>query len=78
MLVEELKRNDIIGWLRNEPNKPWAFSINYERHGEEKTMFPDFMIFGKKGTAVVCDILEPIVSVRRTVWPKQRDSLTSQ
>jgi hypothetical protein len=48
------------GWLlRNEERKPWAFSINYERHGEQKAMYPDFLIFRKQSGAIVCDVLEP-------------------
>jgi len=59
VLADELARNDVIGWLRNEPRKPWAFSLSYERHGEAQGMYPDFLIFRRVGEHVVCDVLEP-------------------
>lgn len=59
VLAEELKRSDVVGWLRNEPNKPWAFRVNYKRHGDEKEMFPDFIIFREQNGSIVVDVLEP-------------------
>lgn len=60
VLAEELDRGDeVIAWLRNEPRKPWALSINYKRGGVENAMYPDFVIFRTQGAHIVCDILEP-------------------
>ncbi|HSC21040.1 MAG TPA: hypothetical protein VLC07_04870, partial [Solirubrobacterales bacterium] len=59
VLSEELENPDVIGWLRNEPSKPWAFSLSYERHGEEHEMYPDFVVFRMQGGMVVVDLLEP-------------------
>lgn len=60
VLAEELARGDeVIAWLRNEPRKPWALSINYKRHGVENAMYPDFVIFRKANGSILCDILEP-------------------
>lgn len=60
VISEELARGEeVIGWLRNEPRKPWAFSVNYTRHGVENAMYPDFIIFRKADGHIVCDILEP-------------------
>ena len=58
-LAEELARKGVIGWLRNEDRKPWAFGINYEKGGLPSTMYPDFLIFRKDGGHVVTDVLEP-------------------
>ena len=60
VLAEELAGGDeVLSWLRNEPRKPWAFSINYSRHGVENAMYPDFIIFRKANGRVLCDVLEP-------------------
>lgn len=59
VLSEELAKKEVVGWLRNEPNKPWAFRISYELHGDEHQMFPDFVIFRKQKGAIVVDVLEP-------------------
>jgi len=58
-LAEDLGRDDVVGWLRNESRKPWAFSLSYQRHGEAQGMYPDFLIFRRAGGHVVCDVLEP-------------------
>lgn len=59
LLAEELQRDDLLGWLRNEDRKQWSFSIAYERGGEWRTMYPDFLVFRDVNGAVVCDVLEP-------------------
>ncbi|MBA3370936.1 MAG: hypothetical protein H0T96_05710 [Thermoleophilaceae bacterium] len=59
VLGEELARDEVIGWLRNEPRKPWAFSLSYQRHGEAQGMYPDFLLFRRDGQHIVCDVLEP-------------------
>ncbi len=60
VLTEELAGGDeVLAWLRNEPRKPWAFSINYSRHGVENAMYPDFIIFRKANGRILCDVLEP-------------------
>jgi len=59
VLTQELGRDEVMAWIRNEPRKPWAFSTTYERHGEERAMYPDFLLFRRANGTVVCDILEP-------------------
>lgn len=58
-LEAEIKRPEVIGWLRNYDRKPWALALPYEYHGETRPMFPDFMVVRSKGKALVVDILEP-------------------
>ncbi|MGH8733520.1 MAG: hypothetical protein ACREVB_07545, partial [Burkholderiales bacterium] len=50
---------DAIGWLRNEPRKPWAFTLSYQAGKDRKPMYPDFIVFRRQGDGLVCDILEP-------------------
>jgi type III restriction enzyme len=59
VLKEELSNSEVVGWLRNDPRKPWAFSIPYVLDGEDRPMYPDFLVFRKEGKEMVCDILEP-------------------
>jgi type III restriction enzyme len=30
VVTEELKRNDLVGWLRNLRRKPWSLTVPYE------------------------------------------------
>lgn len=59
VIDEELEKDEVVGWLRNEPRKPWSFSVPYAANGEDKPHFPDFLIFRKQGSGIVCDVLEP-------------------
>jgi type III restriction enzyme len=58
-LQAALADDDAIAWLRNDPRKPWSFTVPYEAGGEFKAMYPDFLVFRRQGGGVVCDILEP-------------------
>lgn len=59
VIEEEMARSDFVGWLRNVPRKPWALALPYELHGEEKPMYPDFLVVRKDGDNHIVDILEP-------------------
>jgi type III restriction enzyme len=59
VLKDEIAKDEVVGWLRNDPRKQWSFCIPFEVGGEERPMYPDFLIFRKQGKKVVCDILEP-------------------
>lgn len=50
---------DVVGWLRNDPRKPWALSIPYKKGAEDRPMYPDFLVFRRSGSGIVCDIYEP-------------------
>lgn len=56
---EELKRDDVLGWLRNQPRKTWSFLVPYEWEGNDVPMYPDFLFFRKDGERIVVDILDP-------------------
>jgi len=59
VLEEELKKKDLVGWLRNVDRKPWSFEIPYSTGGTIKPMFPDFVVVRKLETEHLIDILEP-------------------
>ncbi len=59
VIDEALADSKVIGWLRNEPRKPWAFSIAYRKAGEDHPMYPDVLVFRRDGGGVLCDIYEP-------------------
>lgn len=56
---EELKKDEVLGWLRNQPRKTWSFLVPYEWEGNDVPMFPDFLFFRKDGDSIVVDILDP-------------------
>ena len=59
VIDEELANQDVLGWLRNEPRKPWALTIPYTLGPEKRPMYPDFLVFRKQGDEIVADILDP-------------------
>ena len=60
VLEEEQRQADYVCWLRNPPRKPWSLCIPYEMGGEQKPVYPDFVIIRKDSdNEYVVDILEP-------------------
>lgn len=59
VLGEELARDDVVGWLRNQDRKPWSLEIPYISAGLARPMFPDLLIVRQVGKRVKFDILEP-------------------
>jgi len=62
VIATEMGRPDFVGWLRNVPRKPWALALPYEMGGEERPMYPDFLVVRKDGANHIVDILEPHAS----------------
>jgi len=59
VIEAEIARADVVGWLRNVPRKPWALSLPYEMGGEDRPMYPDFLVVRTDGDGHTVDILEP-------------------
>lgn len=59
VLAEELKREEVVAWLRNLDRKPWSLEIPYEAAGIARPMFPDLLIVRSDGGDFLFDILEP-------------------
>jgi type III restriction enzyme len=59
VLDEVMKDKQLVGWLRNEPRKPWAFAVPYDDGKGDRPLFPDFLAFRKQRGGIVCDVLEP-------------------
>ncbi len=59
VIVTEIAREDVMGWLRNIERKPWALALPYELGGEVRPMYPDFLVVRRDGVGLVVDILEP-------------------
>jgi len=59
-LEEETKREDFVCWLRNPPRERWALCLPYEKEGETRATYPDFIIVRRDPyLKYVIDILEP-------------------
>lgn len=58
VLREELRRQDVVGWLRNVDRKQWSLEIPYTTGAEIRPMFPD-VIARKEHEGYVFDVLEP-------------------
>jgi type III restriction enzyme len=56
----ELKRPDVVRWLRNYERKPWSLCIPYESGGEKRPTYPDFLVIRRnKAGHYIVDLLEP-------------------
>lgn len=58
-LERELAPKEVVGWLRNTDRKPWALCVPYDVDGEDRPMYPDFLIIRSKKGRLVVDIIEP-------------------
>ena len=60
LIEEESNRNDFLCWLRNPSKAAWALCLPYDKDGEKKPFYPDFLIVRSDPTVdYVVDILEP-------------------
>lgn len=55
----ELRRNDVLGWIRNPDRKPWSVCVPYKAAGEWKPLYPDFLVVRAEGKDLTIDILDP-------------------
>ena len=58
ILEKEMERPHYVGFLRNIARKPWALCIPYGPE-TDRPFYPDLLIFSRKKSKVVIDILEP-------------------
>ncbi len=59
ILKEELARKEVVAWLRNTDRKPWALCIPYEMNGEDRPMYPDFLLIRSEKGKLIVDIIDP-------------------
>lgn len=59
VLDRELASSSVVGWLRNTDRKPWALCVPYEVEGEDRSMYPDFLVVRKEGRHLTVDIIDP-------------------
>ena len=59
VIEQEIARADLVGWLRNVDRKQWALCVPYEMDGEDRPMYPDFLVVRREGKRLVVDIIEP-------------------
>jgi type III restriction enzyme len=70
VLATALAQTGAVAWLRNVPRQDGSLSIPYRLHSEVRPMYPDFLVFRKKGTGFEVDILEPHASAFEDGWAK--------
>lgn len=59
VLRRELGSTDVVAWLRNVDRKAWALCVPYEIDGEDKPMYPDFLVIRSQRDQLVVDIIDP-------------------
>ena len=55
----EIRRPDVVGWIRNFERRLWALCVPFPDGGQYKPMYPDFLVVRKIGDNYIVDILEP-------------------
>ncbi|MEX2645674.1 MAG: DEAD/DEAH box helicase family protein [Gaiellaceae bacterium] len=70
VINQELAREDVVGWLRNPPRKPWSISIPYRSGGQDKALYPDFLILREDEGGQVVDLVDPHTTSLSDAWPK--------
>jgi type III restriction enzyme len=55
----ELKRTDVVGWLRNLDRKPWSVCIPRRDGPRWRGIYPDFIFFRKTASGIIADIVDP-------------------
>jgi len=75
LMKSELKKGEVVGWLRNLPRRDWALCIPYELAGV-KPFYPDFVIVRRSGKDFIADVLEPHDDSRTDTWAKAKGLAT--
>ncbi len=66
-----LAEDGAIGWLRNPPRKEWSLCVPYKgASGDDRGLYPDFLVFRQQDAHVVCDIIDPHSHALADAWPK--------
>jgi type III restriction enzyme len=71
-LEEELRRKDIVGWLRNLDRKPWSLCVPYEMGKGYKGCYPDFLVVRKVRGHLVVDIVDPHLLTFEDAWHRAK------
>lgn len=58
-LEPEIKRKEIVAWLRNMDRKKWSFRVPYELDGRYRALYPDFLLVRRVSSRLVVDVLDP-------------------
>ena len=71
VLKDALSEKGVVGWLRNPPRKEWSLCVPYRGPGgDDRGLYPDFLIFRKQGADIVCDIIDPHSTALADAWSK--------
>lgn len=70
VLAEALAEKGAVGWLRNQPRQEWSFTVPYRQDGEDRPLYPDFLVFRRTGGKIVADVLEPHATAYADSWAK--------
>lgn len=70
VLTTALAETGAVAWLRNVPRRDGSFAVPYELDTEHRPLYPDFLVFRKKGSSFVVDVLEPHASSFSDGWAK--------
>jgi type III restriction enzyme len=59
VIQTEIDRGDVVAWLRNPERKDWSLCIPYKLRGEQRPLFPDFLVVRSTSGGLEVDLLDP-------------------
>ena len=59
VVESELKNDDIVGWFRNPPRKPWSLCVTRLEGTRTVPFYPDLIFFRKTAGGIVADLIDP-------------------
>jgi len=55
----ELKNDDVVGWFRNPPRKPWSLCVTRWEGTRCVPFYPDLIFFRKTAGGIIADLIDP-------------------
>lgn len=55
----ELSNDDVVGWFRNPPRKPWSLCVTRWEGTRCVPFFPDLIFFRKTEGGIIADLIDP-------------------
>jgi type III restriction enzyme len=71
-IAAEIKRDDVVAWVRNFERKPWSLAVPYEDGKRTVPTFPDFLVVRDDRGRLRVDIIEPHRPDLDDAWKKAR------
>lgn len=59
VVESELKNDNIVGWFRNPPRKPWSLCVTRLEGTRTVPFYPDLIFFRETAGVIIADLIDP-------------------